>query len=77
VQSSQVTISLSAASRRVGAVGGRRSHPGPAGRRGLRRYELHQQKAKSALDSGEAAELKAAEAKGRAGDPKGIAKNPQ
>jgi len=33
--------------------------------------------AKRALDSGEAAELKAAEAKGRAGDPKGIAKSPK
>lgn len=34
-------------------------------------------KAKRALDSGEAAELKVAQAKGRAGDPKGIAKNPK
>ena len=34
-------------------------------------------KAKRALDSEEAAELKAAEAKGRAGDPKCIAKNPK
>ncbi len=33
--------------------------------------------AKRALDSEEAAELKAAEAKGRAGDPKGIAKKPK
>lgn len=33
--------------------------------------------AKRALDSGEAAELKAAKAKGRAGDPKGIAKSPK
>jgi hypothetical protein len=32
---------------------------------------------KRALDSEEAAELKAAEAKGRAGDPKGIAKKPK
>ena len=32
---------------------------------------------KRALDPREAAELKAAEAKGRAGDPKGIAKNPK
>ena len=32
------------------------------------------QEARRALDSVEAAELKAAEAKGRAGDPKGIAK---
>ena len=34
------------------------------------------QEAKRALDSKEAAELKAAEAKGRAGDPKGWDKNP-
>jgi hypothetical protein len=34
------------------------------------------QEAKRALDSKEAAELKAAEAKGRAGDPKGWEKNP-
>lgn len=33
--------------------------------------------AKRALDSEEAAELKAAEAKGRAGDPNGIAKKPK
>ena len=33
--------------------------------------------AKRALDSGEATELKAAEAKGRAGDPQGVAKKPQ
>ena len=34
------------------------------------------QEAKRALDSKEAAELKAAEAKGRAGDPKMFEKNP-
>jgi hypothetical protein len=34
------------------------------------------QEAKRALDSKEAAELKAAEAKGRTGDPKGWDKNP-
>jgi hypothetical protein len=34
------------------------------------------QEAKRALDSKEAAELKAAEAKGRTGDPKGWEKNP-
>ena len=34
------------------------------------------QEAKRALDSKEAAELKAAEAQGRAGDPKGWEKNP-
>ena len=33
--------------------------------------------AQRALDSEEASELKAAEAKGRAGDPKGIAKKPK
>jgi hypothetical protein len=33
--------------------------------------------AKRALDSGEVTELKAAEAKGRAGDPKGMAKTPK
>lgn len=35
------------------------------------------EKAKRALDSGAATELKAAEAKGRAGDPKGMAKKPK
>ncbi|MBY0319740.1 MAG: hypothetical protein K2X72_13540 [Reyranella sp.] len=34
------------------------------------------QEAKRALDSKEAAELKAAEAKGKSGDPKGFEKNP-
>jgi hypothetical protein len=34
------------------------------------------QEAKRAIDSEEAAELKAAEAKGRAGDPKGSDRNP-
>ena len=35
------------------------------------------QEAKRALDSKEGAELKAAEAKGKAGDPKHMEKNPQ
>ena len=43
----------------------------------LRKGKVDQaaREAKRALDSGEAAELEAAEAKGRAGDPKGSAKN--
>ena len=39
-------------------------------------YEILRE-AKRALDSGEATELKAAEAKGRAGDPKGMANKPK